>query len=143
MKMSTTEADPETSQVEGVGFWDLKRILAKHKLPTEEENGQAPASSIDPDELRLKRQEKEISKDPSLTSPLPLTTWPYINQEGGKISVVHQTCECKIYCALIKAGRRIDHFFLTKWLINLSQDGTSAFSEISDESQCERAECGS
>ena len=37
MKMSTTEADPETSQVEGVGFRDLKRILAKHKLPTEEE----------------------------------------------------------------------------------------------------------
>ena len=27
-------------------------------------------------------------------------------------------------------------------LTNLSQDGTSAFSEISDESQCERAECG-
>ena len=37
MKMATTEADPETSQVEGVGFRDLKRILAKHKLPTEEE----------------------------------------------------------------------------------------------------------
>merc|ERR1719500_1607266 len=41
MKMSTTEADPETSQVEGVGFRDLKRILAKHKLPTEEEELQA------------------------------------------------------------------------------------------------------
>ena len=37
MRMATTEADPETSQVEGVGFRDLKRILAKHKLPTEEE----------------------------------------------------------------------------------------------------------
>ena len=37
MKMATTEVDPETSQVEGVGFRDLKRILAKHKLPTEEE----------------------------------------------------------------------------------------------------------
>ena len=35
--MATTEVDPETSQVEGVGFRDLKRILAKHKLPTEEE----------------------------------------------------------------------------------------------------------
>ena len=41
MKMATTEADPETSQVEGVGFRDLKRILAKHKLPTEEEELQA------------------------------------------------------------------------------------------------------
>ena len=38
MKMSTTEPDPDTSQVEGVGFRDLKRILAKHKLPTEEEH---------------------------------------------------------------------------------------------------------
>merc|ERR550534_1795009 len=37
MKMSTTEPDPDTSQVKGVGFRDLKRILAKHKLPTEEE----------------------------------------------------------------------------------------------------------
>ena len=37
MKMATTEVDPETSQVEGVGFRDLKRILAKHKLPTDEE----------------------------------------------------------------------------------------------------------
>ena len=41
MKMATTEADPETSQVEGVGFRDLKRILATHKLPTEEEELQA------------------------------------------------------------------------------------------------------
>jgi hypothetical protein len=34
MKVSTSEPDPETSQIEGVGFRDLTRILAKHKLPT-------------------------------------------------------------------------------------------------------------
>ena len=37
MKVATSEPDPETSQIEGVGFRDLRRILAKHKLPTEEE----------------------------------------------------------------------------------------------------------
>jgi len=37
MRVSTGEVDQETSQIEGVGFRDLKRILAKHKLPEEEE----------------------------------------------------------------------------------------------------------
>lgn len=33
MKVNTTDPDADTGQIDGVGFRDLKRILAKHKLP--------------------------------------------------------------------------------------------------------------